>query len=466
MGVAGLTLLSLLPVRPWADSSDEGTAGTGEWMMRVRLPRSCMKKPIMVEVGYYQTRGGLVPFEIDASLPTWLLGKTRTGKSTGMLSGIVGTIHQGHGCLVADPHGPLADAVLHHIPTWRLKDVVIIDPTKHRVPGVGFFNMSKPTLSVEWFLNIIELQSGNFWGPQTAEILLAITLAVLERYKKPTILHIYKALARPDFCKTLLSKSKNPIVVDFHDKWFGKDMKAKDRLQAFTHPLNKIIVFLRDGIKEVVCQPDALDFAELMDQNKIIIVRLPKGEIGETATRIIGSLVIFNILLSASQRKGTNHFPLFIDEIHNFLDGIPFELMLAELAKWNITPFFATQTMQQMRDETRRIFNDKIALGNVATLAAFRISGDDADAVAKFAGYEDQASALVKLSNYTFACSTVKNTTVDWNFPISTYAKLKTKAPVPYEKVLAWAIENNGTEKETIQKYVRQELKREIAIAN
>jgi len=59
--------------------------------------------------------------------------------------------------------------------------------------------------------------------------------------------------------------------------------------------------------------------------------------------------------LAASQRIGTKHFFLYLDEIHNFLDAIPFELMVAELAKWNITPFFATQTLQQMRNENRRI---------------------------------------------------------------------------------------------------------------
>jgi hypothetical protein len=410
-----------------------------------------------IDIGYYQTRGGTSRLIIDGALPTWLLGKTRTGKSQGLLTAFRATVLAGHGCLLADPHGPLADGALHHIPEPRLKDVIIFDPTKRKVPGVGFFHPDKAALSVEWFLNIIELLSGKFWGPQTAEILLAICLALLEQFHKPTILHVYKALARPAFCETLWRRSKNPIVKDMYAKWFSKDIPVKNRLEAFSHPLNKVLVFLRDDIREILCQENVVNWCELMDQKKIVIVRLPKGEIGETAARIIGSLIIFNIILAAPQRLTADHWPLIMDEVQTFLDCIPFSLLLAELAKNHITPIFANQAIQQLRDEDRKIKNDLIALGTVSNLLAFRVSGDDAEAVAKFAGIHDSES-LVNLHNYTFAAATTVNQVPTFHLPVNTYSKLPRQGTAPYENVLAWAIENNGTEKEEVHKYIQAEL--------
>ena len=64
----------------------------------------------------------------------YLIGKTRTGKTTLIKNIIVQTIEQGHGVAVIDPHGDMAEEVLTNIPEHRIKDVIYFDPTKPWCP--------------------------------------------------------------------------------------------------------------------------------------------------------------------------------------------------------------------------------------------------------------------------------------------------------------------------------------------
>ena len=55
-----------------------------------------------------------------------------------------------------------------------------------------------------------------------------------------------------------------------------------------------------------------------------------------------------------------------------------------------------------MRDEERKIFNDRIAFGNCSHIFSFRVSGDDSEKIAVNFGDKDIAESLVKLPNYQF----------------------------------------------------------------
>jgi type IV secretory pathway TraG/TraD family ATPase VirD4 len=81
--------------------------------------------------------------------------------------------------------------------------------------------------------------------------------------------------------------------------------------------------------------------------------------------------------------------------------------MLAESRKYGIHYLFATQTTQQMRDEARRIFNDRIAFGNCSHIFSFRVSGDDSEKIAINFGDKEIAEQLVKLPNYQFVAFTM-----------------------------------------------------------
>ncbi|MGA2907221.1 MAG: DUF87 domain-containing protein, partial [Terracidiphilus sp.] len=294
----------------------------------------------------------------------WLLGKSGTGKSTLLRNIIVAAIRYGMGIAVIDPHGDLIYDVFNYIPEDRLEDIVYIDPESDRAPDLGIFDHPDKEKAIQAFMSLMEAHSGKGWGPETAHILRGATDATLEIDRNPTILTVYKILARDKFSKEILAKSKNPLVQDFYKQYFA-DLKPQERARNFSHPLNKIEEMMRPGLVEFLSQSRHLSFNGIMDRQRILLCRIPKGLIGERPARVLGSLILSKINLASFRRKKRGkQFLVVVDEIHNFTDGIDFESMLAEGRKFGIHYLFATQTTQQMRDEERRIFNDRIAFGN------------------------------------------------------------------------------------------------------
>jgi len=176
---------------------------------------------------------------------------------------------------------------------------------------------------------------------------------------------------------------------------------------------------------------------------------------------VLGSLILSKINLASFRRKKrTKPFLVVIDEIHNFTDGIDFESMLAESRKFGVHYLFATQTTQQMRDEERKIYNDRIAFGNCSHIFAFRVSGDDAERLAINFGNNQITEPLVRLPNYAFIAWVVKGGEpflLD-HVNLTEYPEMRGDE-VPARKAMAWAKENTGTEKKEIEKIIAQNLR-------
>jgi DNA helicase HerA-like ATPase len=326
---------------------------------------------MIINVGSTLNSVGEKPFTIDLDRRQfrhgWVLGKSGTGKSTLLRNIIVEAVRNDMGVAVIDPHGDLIFDILNYIPDHRLRDIVYIDPESERAPDLGIFDHPDKEKAIQAFMSLMEAHSGRGWGPETAHILRGATDAALEVEKHPSIISIYKILARDKYAKELLGKSKNPLVQDFYKQYF-EDLKPQERARNFSHPLNKIEELLRPGLREFLSQTRHLSFNSIMDRKKILLCRIPKGLIGERPAKVLGSLILSKINLASFRRKKRgNQFLVVVDEVHNFTDGIDFESMLAEGRKFGIHYLFATQTTQQMRDEERRIFNDRIAFGNTSS---------------------------------------------------------------------------------------------------
>ncbi|MGB8006431.1 MAG: type IV secretion system DNA-binding domain-containing protein [Terriglobales bacterium] len=404
------------------------------------------------------------PFTIDLDRRQfrhgWLLGKSGTGKSTLLRNVIVEAIRNDIGIAVIDPHGDLIFDILNYIPESRLKDIVYIDPESDRAPDLGIFDHPDRERAVQAFMSLMEAHAGKGWGPETAHILRGATDAVLELTKHPSVIDIYKILARPTFSEALLEKSENPLVQDFYQQYF-KDLKPQERAKNFSHPLNKIEELLRPGLREFLSQKKHLNFVRIMDKQKILLCRVPKGIMGERPAKVLGSLILSKLNLASFRRKKrAKQFLVIVDEIHNFTDGIDFETMLAESRKYGIHYLFATQTTQQMRDEDRRIFNDRIAFGNCSHIFSFRVSGDDSEKIAVNFGDKDIAESLVKLPNYQFVAWTMNQNQPELSEPVNLTDKPQIHGDeLPARKAIAWALDNTGTPKEEIEKHVNVALR-------
>jgi len=201
----------------------------------------------------------------------WILGKSGTGKSTLLRNIIVEAIRSDFGVVVIDPHGDLIYDIFNYIPRSRLKEIVYIDPENTRTPDLGIFDHPDKEKAVQAFMSLMEAHAGSGWGPETAHILRGATDDVLETQSHPTVLDVYRILARSKFADAVLQKSTNPLVVDFHAQYF-KDLKPQERARNFSHPLNKIEELMRPGLAEFLCQKRSLNFQTILDRCGPVIV--------------------------------------------------------------------------------------------------------------------------------------------------------------------------------------------------
>ena len=418
---------------------------------------------MQIPIGHVAGTMGDKEFTIDLDRQqfrhAWLLGKSGTGKSTLLRNIIVAAIRCDMGIAVIDPHGDLVYDVFNYIPEHRLEDIVYIDPENDRAPDLGIFDHPDKEKAIQAFMSLMEAHSGRGWGPETAHILRGATDATLELERNPTILTVYKILARDKFSKEILAKSKNPLVQDFYKQYFA-DLKPQERARNFSHPLNKIEELLRPGLVEFLSQSRHLSFNGIMDRQKILLCRIPKGLIGERPAKVLGSLILSKINLASFRRKKRGkQFLVVVDEVHNFTDGIDFESMLAEGRKFGIHYVFATQTTQQMRDEDRRIFNDRIAFGNTSHIFSFRVSGEDSEKIALNFGDRDIAESLVKLPNYQFVAWTMQENAPLLSDPVMLHDRPEHANDLPARKAIAWAKSNTGLHKEDIAKEILKALR-------
>jgi hypothetical protein len=383
----------------------------------------------------------------------WVLGKSGTGKSTFLKLLIAEAIREGFGVWVIDPHGDLIADAAHHMPASRVRDLMLIDPESRKIPDIGILDYPDKERALRIVMTLFEAHGSDGWGRQTASILRNLTRAALELHDHANVVHIYKLLADDEYAHRMLEKCKNPLTRKFHGSWWG--MQKKDRMNAFSHPLNKIEELMEPGLVEFFGQKKSLNFRKLMDEQKIVFCRLPKAYLEERAAQILGSFIMMKLKVEATRRKRRSK-PVFIiaDEYHNFIKGIDVDTTFGESRKFGTHYIVTSQTRSQLGE------NADVIAGNVSHIIAFRMAAVDAKEITENFG-ENRAdfSDLVMLPNFKF-----RALTMNADDPMSTEKIALLSKPelfgdeAPARKAMAWAAENTGVEKKLVLKRVGEQL--------
>ncbi len=334
----------------------------------------------------------------------YIIGKTGMGKSTLLENMVYSDIMAGRGVGVIDPHGDLADAVLNFIPTNRINDVMLVDPSdKEYAVAFNMLENVDPALSsivCSGLIGIFKKIYADSWGPRLEHILRNTILSLLE-YPGTTMLGITRILQDEDFRRKVVKKIEDPVVKSFWLDEFNK-MQERFRTEAIAPIQNKVGQFLSSStIRNIVGQPKStVDLRFAMDKGKIVIVNLSKGKIGEDNSALLGAMFITKFQLDAMSRANIpqeqrRDFYLYVDEFQNFATE-SFSTILSEARKYKLNLTMANQYIAQMPDEVR-----DAVFGNVGSTLAFQLGFDDADYIYQQFGEEITAADLVSLSKYT-----------------------------------------------------------------
>jgi CxxC-x17-CxxC domain-containing protein len=138
---------------------------------------------------------------------------------------------------------------------------------------------------------------------------------------------------------------------------------------------------------------------EIMDSQKIFIMNLAKGRIGEDASALLGNMLVTRIQLAAMGRVDIpepqrKDFYLYVDEFQNFAT-LSFANILSEARKYRLNLVLAHQYIEQLAEEVAAA-----VFGNVGTIVAFRIGAADAEVLEKEFLPTFTAEDLVNLTKY------------------------------------------------------------------
>ncbi|MCB9809504.1 type IV secretory system conjugative DNA transfer family protein [Candidatus Peribacteria bacterium] len=333
--------------------------------------------------------GSSVPFGIkrsDRRRHLYVVGKSGSGKSKLIELLIQADLQAGKGVGVLDPHGDLVDNVLRMVPEHRQKDVVLIDPTDIAFP-IAFNPIEnvKPELKIRvttGFLEIFEKLFGAGWNDRLEHVLRMTTLALLDS-DGTTVLSIMRMLTDKNYRQDIVRNIQDDTVKSFWVNEFAGWSEKFDN-QAITPLLNKVGQFLASNmIRNIVGQPhNKFNIREVMDGQKILLVKVSKGILGEENAQLLGAIIVTKIYQAAMERADTleenrRDFYFYVDEFQNFATDT-FDEIMSEARKYRLCLTIAHQFLGQL---TPQIL--KTVFGNVGSMITFRVGGDDAQILEK-----------------------------------------------------------------------------------
>lgn len=317
----------------------------------------------------------------DRKRHLYVLGKSGVGKSKLLELFIRQDIAYGYGVCVIDPHGELINDLLDFIPENRIQDVCLIDPSDIQAPVV--FNpiyRVDPEFKHQFtqsFMELLQLQFGSNWTPRLEHVLRFTLLALLD-YPEATIEGLILMLTDQAYRAEVIVHTHDEMVRRFWQNEFA-EWSEKFNTDAVIPIINKLSQFFSNaGLRAMFAEHDnKIDFEQMMNEKKIILVNLAQEQIGEENAAFLGSIILTKIKEAGMHRaqqgkEGLSDFYLYIDEFQKVVTD-SFESFLAASRKYKINLTLANQYVSQL---SKKI--EHAVLGNAGTLVVFRVGGEDA----------------------------------------------------------------------------------------
>ncbi len=333
----------------------------------------------------------------DRRRHTYILGKSGGGKSVLLAGMAIQDIINGDGVGILDPHGDLIDDVIKKIPPERAEDVILFAPYDTERPlGLNLLEYDKrypeqKTFMINEVINIFDklydLKSTG--GPMFEYYMRNALLLIMDDPESgSTLMEVPKVLADEGFRKMKLSKCKDQTVVDFWEKEAQKAGGDAALANIVPYITSKLTQFISNDLMRPIIgqQKSSFNVRDAMNSQKILLIDLSKGKIGETNGSLLGLILIGKILISALSRSDMEpekrkDFYLYIDEFQNYItDSI--SAILSEARKYGLDLIMAHQYIGQLTINGDTSVRDAV-FGNVGTIMSFRTGADDAEFLEK-----------------------------------------------------------------------------------
>jgi hypothetical protein len=316
----------------------------------------------------------------------FIIGATGTGKTELMKSMIMQDIRNGKGICFMDPHGDAVEDILKMIPPERAEDVIYFRPSDTERP-MGLNLMEANTEDQKHFISsaIINMMYKLFdpyktgiVGPRFEHAVRNAMLTIMSE-KGTTFVELMRVLTDARYVQELLPKVTDPIIRRYWTDQIAQtsDFHKSEVLDYITSKFGRFVT--NKMIRNIIGQSQSsFSFRDVMDNQKILLINLAKGELGEENSNFLGLILVPRILMAAMSRTDTPEdqridFYLYVDEFQNFATP-DFAVILSEARKYRLNLTVANQFIGQMEEEVKNA-----VFGNVGTKISFRVGVTDAN---------------------------------------------------------------------------------------
>ncbi len=357
-------------------------------------PKNMSKDGLLL--GHNTYRGNTTEVRIkreDRFRHFYVIGQTGTGKSSIFQIMLRQDFRNNEGCAVIDPHGSLIDDLLPYIPRERADDVIYFSPADQARPmGLNLLEADnddeKELVALDAMNIMIKLFGNEIFGPRIQDYFRNGCLTLMAHPEGGTMVDIVRLFTDDDFQKERVQYVKNPVVKSFWTDQMAKT-GAREKQEIVPYFAAKFGQFITNSMmRNIIGQSkSAFDFIDVMQSQKILLMNLSKGEIGDINSKLLGLIIVSKLQMAALRRQRYSKeertdFFMYIDEFQNYItDSI--ESILSEARKYRLSLNMAHQYIAQLEGEDGKSRVKDAVFGNVGTMMCYKIGATDAEFMAK-----------------------------------------------------------------------------------
>jgi hypothetical protein len=382
-------------------------------------------------LGYNEFRGVKKPIRLstnDRRRHTYIIGQTGTGKSVLLENLAFQDMLDGRGFAFVDPHGDSVENLLGKVPKERVEDVIYFNPGDMTNPiGLNMFEFDHPDQkdflvqeAINMLYGLYDPGHTGIVGPRLEHIFRNCALLLMSDPAGGTFIDIPKLLIDEQFMKSKLKHVTDQTVLDFWTKEFPNSQRSNEAGEVISWVVSKFGPFIsNDAMRNIIGQTKSgFNLRDIMDNNKILLVNLSKGKMGELNSKLLGIIFVMKFQAAAMGRADIpedqrKDFSLYVDEFQNFATE-SFESILSEARKYRLNLILGNQFMTQLTDKIREAI-----IGNVGTVISGRIGITDAEILVKKFAPTFDAEDLTKMPNYQSITSVMINNVPSAPFSMS-----------------------------------------------
>ena len=362
----------------------------------------------------------------DRTRHFYIIGKSGSGKSVFLTFMARQDVWNGDGVCVIDPHGDLIEDTLSFVPKERAQDVVLFDPSDIERPvGLNILEATDPAqmdmASSQATEIFIKLFGDEIFGPRIQHYFRNACLTLMESPEDgATLIDVPRIFTDDAFLKAKVKKIKNPVVKSFWEHEYA-NTGERERQEMIPYFSSKFGPFITNSImRNTIGQAKSgFNIREIMDSQKILLINLSKGKIGDLNTQLLGLIIVAQIQMAAMSRadmpkQDRKDFYLYVDEFQNFATD-SFATILSEARKYRLNLIMAHQYINQLVvskfGNTSSAIKDAV-FGNVGTMMSFKVGAEDAEYLAKEYAPVLSEQDVIGIANYkAYLKLNIRNTT-------------------------------------------------------